>query len=95
MGILHFHKWMKENYPKAFQKKWLATYDHVYIDLNYALHNCSYKAKSIDEVKTLTNSLDNIDNQVKKLEERLKDLMENQNELQQKIGNDITAPVEN
>ena len=33
--------------------------------------------------------------QVKKLEERLKDLMENQNELQQKIGNDITAPVEN
>ena len=53
------------------------------------------KAKSIDEVKTLTSSLENIDSQVKKLEERLKGLMENQNELQQKIGTDVTAPVEN
>ena len=53
------------------------------------------KAKSIDEVKTLTSSLENIDSQVKKLEERLKGLMENQSELQQKIGTDITAPVEN
>jgi len=53
------------------------------------------KAKSIDEVKTLTSSLENIDVQVKKMEERLKSLMDNQNELQQKIGTDITAPVEN
>ena len=53
------------------------------------------KAKNMDEVKTLTSSLENIDNQVKKLEERLKGLMENQNELQQKIGTDVTAPVEN
>ena len=53
------------------------------------------KAKSIEEVKTLTSSLENIDSQVKKLEERLKGLMENQSELQQKIGTDITAPVEN
>lgn len=52
------------------------------------------KAKSIDEVKTLTSSLENIDTQVKKLEERLKGLMENQSELQQKIGTNITAPVE-
>ena len=53
------------------------------------------KAKSIEEVKTLTSSLENIDTQVNKLEERLKGLMENQNELQKKIGTDITAPVEN
>lgn len=53
------------------------------------------KAKSIDEVKLLTSSLENIDNQIKKFEERLKGLMSNQDELQQKIGTDITAPVEN
>ena len=52
------------------------------------------KAKSIEEVKTLTSSLENIDSQVKKLEDRLKGLVENQNDLQQKIGTDITAPVE-
>jgi len=53
------------------------------------------KAKSMDEVKTLTSSLENIDTQVKKLEDRLKGLMVNQNDLQQKIGTDISAPVEN
>ena len=53
------------------------------------------KAKSIDEVKLLTSSLENIDNQINKFEERLKGLMSNQDELQQKIGTDITAPVEN
>jgi chromosome segregation ATPase len=52
------------------------------------------KAKSIDEVKTLTSSLENVDKQVKKLEERLKSLMDSQSDLQQKIGTDITAPVE-
>ena len=51
------------------------------------------KAKSIDEVKLLTTSLENIDSQVSKLEEKLKGLLDNQNELQQKIGTDITAPV--
>ena len=53
------------------------------------------KVKSLDEAKTLTTSLDNIDNQVKKLEEKLKGLMENQSDLQNKIGTDVTAPVEN
>lgn len=53
------------------------------------------KAKSIDEVKTLTSSLENIDNQVKKLEGRLKDLNNTQSDLQKKIGTDITAPVDN
>jgi chromosome segregation ATPase len=58
------------------------------------LTNKLSKVKSIDEVKLLTSSLENIDNQVKKLEERLKGLIENQSELQQKIGTDVTAPVE-
>jgi chromosome segregation ATPase len=59
------------------------------------LTNKLSKAKSIDEVKLLTSSLENIDNQINKFEERLKGLMSNQDELQQKIGTDITAPVEN
>ena len=43
----------------------------------------------------ITTSLENIDTQVKKLEDKLKGLTDNQNELQKKIGTDITAPVEN
>ena len=58
------------------------------------LTNKLSKAKNMEEVKTLTSSLENIDTQVKKLEERLKGLMKNQSDLQQKIGTDITAPVE-
>lgn len=53
------------------------------------------KAKSMDEVKLLTTSLENIDNQMKKLEDRLKGLVTNQEDLQRKIGTDVTAPVEN
>jgi hypothetical protein len=50
MGILNFHKWMHQHYPSAFQKKWLESYDHVYIDINFALHHCSYGAKTMDDI---------------------------------------------
>lgn len=50
MGIKDFHKSIKEYYPKAFKRNWLYVYDHIYIDINFALHNCSYGAKSEDEI---------------------------------------------
>lgn len=50
MGIENFHKWVRDNYPESFNKSFLDHYDNVYIDLNYALHNCSYGAKTIDDI---------------------------------------------
>lgn len=42
MGILNFNKSIKSKYPNAFRTSWLQTYDHIYIDLNFALHYSSY-----------------------------------------------------
>jgi 5'-3' exonuclease len=42
MGIKDYHKWMVENHPSAFKKKWLDFYDHIYIDINFALHHSHY-----------------------------------------------------
>lgn len=53
------------------------------------------KAKTMEEVTTLTNSLENIESQMKRMQDRLKELSVNQSTLQQKIGTDVTAPVEN
>lgn len=50
MGIHNFHKWIKEVYPAAFKTKWLHSYDNCYIDINFALHHCSYNAKDIDDI---------------------------------------------
>lgn len=50
MGIKNFHKFIKQYYNKAFNKEWLLTYDHLYIDVNFSLHHCSYGAKSIEEI---------------------------------------------
>ena len=52
MGIANFHKFLKEKYSTAFKKSWLKTYDHVYIDINYALHYSSYGAKNEKEIYT-------------------------------------------
>lgn len=52
---------IKENYPDAFQKKWMQSYDDVYVDLNYVLHYCSYSANSEEEVlDKLCNFFDNV-----------------------------------
>jgi 5'-3' exonuclease len=61
MGILGFYKWIKETYSEAFKPKWLTSYDHIYIDLNYCLHFCSYEIKSQQELLTrLFNLIDMI-----------------------------------
>lgn len=61
MGITNFHKMIKEKYSKAFQNKWMSTYDNVYVDLNYVLHFCSYSAETEENVfSRLRNFFDNI-----------------------------------
>lgn len=52
------------------------------------------KAKTMDEVTTLTNSLEAVEAQMKRMEDKLKDLQLNQSNLQQKVGTDVSAPVE-
>jgi hypothetical protein len=50
MGILNFQKCIKELYPSCVKEKWLSCYDHIYVDINYALHYCSHGVESIDEI---------------------------------------------
>lgn len=50
MGIKDYHKWMKQKHPDAFNSKWLNTYDHMYIDLNFALHWAHYGAKNENQI---------------------------------------------
>lgn len=50
MGISGFHKIIREKYPQAFDGTGKNIYEHAYIDINYVLHYCSYKAKTIDEL---------------------------------------------
>ena len=51
------------------------------------------KVKNIDEAKTLTTCLDNIDTQLKKLEERLKECTENHTKLEEETAG-IDRPAE-
>lgn len=61
MGITNFHKMIKQKYPSSFKKRWLRSYQHVYVDINYALHYCSYGSKSEEDVLTrLHNFFDNV-----------------------------------
>lgn len=50
MGIDGYHKWMRETHPNAFSQQWLDTYDHLYIDLNFALHFSHYGSASEKEI---------------------------------------------
>ena len=50
MGITNFHKMIKQHYASAFKSQWIETYDHVYVDINYVLHYCSFSSKTEDEV---------------------------------------------
>jgi hypothetical protein len=50
MGIKNYHKWMKENHPNAFKTRWLDTYDHLYIDLNFALHWAYFGTQNINQI---------------------------------------------
>ena len=51
MGINNFHSWIQQQYKTAIKYKWLSSYDHVYIDLNYALHYISSSINSIVGLK--------------------------------------------
>ena len=50
MGIKLYYKWMRINHPMAFQSEWLDVYDHLYVDINYALHYCSYGSKTENDI---------------------------------------------
>lgn len=49
MGILNFHKWLRDKYPKQYKSivKPIEI-DHLYIDMNFVLHNCIYGTNKID-----------------------------------------------
>jgi 5'-3' exonuclease len=40
MGIDNFHKWLRASYPECYSKPY--NIDHVYVDINFALHNAIY-----------------------------------------------------
>ena len=51
MGITGFYQYLQETIPGSFQSTTNLTgifFDHIYIDLNYLLHQCSYNSDSTD-----------------------------------------------
>ena len=51
MGIQNFHKWIKQTYPNARQTLHSSIkVEHVYIDLNFYLHNAVYNSKSLNNL---------------------------------------------
>ena len=50
MGIKGFHKFIREKYPSCLQHKWSDSYEHCYIDINFALHFCSYNVSNVDQL---------------------------------------------
>ena len=60
MGINGFQQYLKKKYPQSFSYKWSITYDNLYIDLNYVLHNVSYLLDDVDEI--IKKTLDYIKN---------------------------------
>jgi hypothetical protein len=52
MGITGFYQFLQENIPRAFagvnEKTNGLYFDHIYCDLNYLLHQCSYNSDSTD-----------------------------------------------
>lgn len=50
MGITDFYKSIRTKYPKAFKPIWHESYDHVYIDINCALHMSSIGAQNVDDI---------------------------------------------
>ncbi len=60
MGIENFHKWLKGTYPSCIVSYYHKnTFDYIYIDVNYLLHNSVYNCRSESEfVKKLYMYLD-------------------------------------
>lgn len=77
MGISNFNSWIKQTYPsclirnKENNKPIIKNYDHIYIDLNFLLHNSIYTSNnqksflnnlftSIDKIITTNHALKSI-----------------------------------
>lgn len=51
MGIKDFHKWIQTDYSTSFEDHHDdLIFDHLYLDLNFALHKSSYSVKSVDQI---------------------------------------------
>jgi len=58
MGITGFQPFIRKTYNGAFNEKWLKTYDNLYIDLNFVLHNICDVSNTIEELlENFINSL--------------------------------------
>jgi hypothetical protein len=61
MGIHQFHKWLKETCPTDITNIDKMEIDHLYIDMNFCLHNCAYGTKNSDIlIKKLKTNIQNI-----------------------------------
>jgi 5'-3' exonuclease len=62
MGILNFHKWLKQKYNNQYtQIKETIKVENFYIDLNFVLHNCISGVQKLEDLyKRLFNFLDNV-----------------------------------
>ena len=60
MGITNFYKWVKETYSDSIRSYWLSSYDHVYIDLNYALHYVAHDSNEDNIYNKLNDFIVNI-----------------------------------
>jgi len=61
MGIQNFNTWIKSTYPNCVYKSRPKKYNHIYIDLNFILHNSIYKSSNEREFLTnLYSALDDI-----------------------------------
>jgi 5'-3' exonuclease len=86
MGITGFYQFLQENVPEAFAKININIeqdiyFDHIYFDLNYLLHQCSYNSDST----TMT---------LKKVETMIKDVCQKFNPLQSiNLCADGSAPL--
>jgi 5'-3' exonuclease len=53
MGITGFYSWITENYKDSLKiSKGDQFYNHIYIDLNYLLHMCTYNSPTINATVT-------------------------------------------
>ena len=50
MGIHNFQPYIKKEYPESWKNKFNVTYDNLYIDLNYILHNVCYLSKDKNDL---------------------------------------------
>jgi 5'-3' exonuclease len=48
MGITNFYKWIKSEYGNSIKTIDKECFDHVYIDMNYLLHMCSFNDDDLD-----------------------------------------------